>query len=204
MLFDDTYQTIAQATNSKFTDRGSKFLGYAFPINTETDVKEKLLLVKKEHPSATHHCYAYRLGLDKTAFRVNDDGEPTGSAGRPILNQLLSKNITNVLVIVVRYYGGTMLGIPGLINAYKTATQEALEQATISTNTVNDTYKLTFDYIHMNDVMRVLKEENLTPQQQQFDTHCAIVIAIRQSAVNRSMAKLTAITSIKATYIGTP
>lgn len=203
MLFEDTYQTIANASEGHFKDRGSKFIGYAFPIRNEQEAKEALLNVKKEHPSATHHCYAYRLGIDKTAFRINDDGEPSGSAGRPILNQLFSMNVTYVMVIVVRYYGGTMLGIPGLINAYKTATQIAIEQNTLISKTVNDVYEIAFDYLQLNDVMRIIKEENLIIQEQAFDNACIIRLEIRKGSVNKSLDLLEKITSLKITYIGT-
>lgn len=203
MLFEDTYQTIAKASEGHFKDRGSKFMGYAFPIRNEQEAKEVLLSVKKEHPSATHHCYAYRLGLDKTAFRLNDDGEPSGSAGRPILNQLFSMNVTNVLVVVVRYYGGTMLGIPGLINAYKTATQEAITQNTLITKTINDVYRIAFDYLQLNDIMRIIKEQGLIIQEQSFDNACSISLEIRKGSVNKSLDLLGKIPSLTITYIGT-
>src|SRR4051794_20287173 len=132
MLFEDTYLTIEKLVDGLFRDRGSKFLAFAYPINSENDIKPILAQLKAEHPKANHHCWAMRLGIDRSVFRVNDDGEPSGTAGRPILNTLLSKNITNVLVIVVRYFGGTLLGVPGLINAYKTATEEALKLAKIT------------------------------------------------------------------------
>ena len=203
MLFEDTYQTIARSSEGHFKDRGSKFIGYAFPISNENDAKEALLKVKKEHPSATHHCYAYRLGLDKTAFRVNDDGEPTGSAGRPILNQLFSLNVTNLIVIVVRYYGGTMLGIPGLINAYKIATQAAITENSIVSKTVNDLYEISFEYLQLNDIMRIIKEEGLLIKQQQFDNDCIISLEIRKGSVNKSLDLLGKIPSLKIKYVGT-
>src|ERR1700704_2284357 len=123
----DVYQTISQQSLAEFKDRGSRFLAYAYPVKTVDEFKEKLQLLKKEHPKAVHHCFAYRIGLDGNNFRVNDDGEPSGSAGRPILGQIDSKQLTNVLVIVVRYFGGTLLGVPGLINAYKTTAALALQ-----------------------------------------------------------------------------
>src|ERR1700748_1500660 len=151
MLFDDTYQTIAKPTEAIFRDRGSKFLSFAYPINSESDIKPILAQLRTEHPKANHHCWAMRLGIDRSVFRINDDGEPSGTAGRPILNTLLSKNITNILVVVVRYFGGTLLGVPGLINAYKSATEEALKQTGIIEKTVNDVYTISFDYLLMND-----------------------------------------------------
>jgi uncharacterized YigZ family protein len=137
MLFDDTYKTISQPSESIFRDRGSKFLGYAYPVTSDNDIKAIVANLKAEHPKANHHCWAIRLGIDRSVFRVNDDGEPSGTAGRPILNILLSRNITNVLVVVVRYFGGTLLGVPGLINAYKTATEMALDAAQVLEKTVN-------------------------------------------------------------------
>src|SRR6201996_6626837 len=140
MLFEDTYQTIKEPAEGVFRDRGSKFLALAYPITSETDIKNIIARLKADHPKANHHCWATRLGIDRSVFRINDDGEPSGTAGRPILNTLLSRNITNTLVVVVRYFGGTLLGVPGLINAYKTATEEALKVATVIEKTVNDVY----------------------------------------------------------------
>lgn len=203
MLFEDTYQTLAAASEGQFKDRGSRFIGYAFPVRDETEVKTCLLQIKKEHPSATHHCYAYRFGLDKTAFRVNDDGEPSGSAGRSILNQLLSQQVTNVLVVVVRYYGGTMLGIPGLINAYKTATQAAIDNGKIIQKTINDRYRVQFEYLQLNDVMKIIKEEGCEIRAQDFENTCSMELEIRKTAVNRSLEKLQKVASAKIEYLGT-
>ncbi|HZH54819.1 MAG TPA: YigZ family protein, partial [Sphingobacteriaceae bacterium] len=158
-LFDDTYRTILKPSEGIFRDRGSKFIGYAYPMTDENNLKDLLGEVKALHPKARHHCYAYRLTPDRSVFRINDDGEPSGSAGRPILNTLLSYDVTNVLIVVVRYFGGTLLGVPGLINAYKAAAKEALDAAEIVEKTVNDIYELTFEYLSLNDVMRVVKEE---------------------------------------------
>ena len=156
MLFEDTYKTIKAPVEGLFKDRGSKFLAYAYPIEHENEVKPLVDNLKKEHFKAVHHCYAYRLGLDRTNFRVNDDGEPSGTAGKPILNTLLSHDITNILVVVVRYFGGTLLGVPGLINAYKSATAEALTVAKVIEKTVNDVYDVSFEFVQMNDVMKVV------------------------------------------------
>src|SRR5580700_3591355 len=142
MLFDDTYRTIEKPIEGLFRDRGSKFLAFAYPVNTETELKTALALLKAEHPKANHHCWALRLGIDRSVFRLNDDGEPSGTAGRPILNTLFSRDLTNLVVIVVRYFGGTLLGVPGLINAYKSATEDALKQAIIIEKTVNDIYTI--------------------------------------------------------------
>ena len=189
MLFDDTYLTIEKPVEGIFRDRGSKFWGFAYPINSEADIKPILAVLKTEHPKANHHCWAVRLGNDRSVFRINDDGEPSGTAGRPILNTLLSRNITNVLVVVVRYFGGTLLGVPGLINAYRTATEEALSAAVVVEKTLNDVYTIQFDYQQMNDIMRIIKEDNLNMLDQQFDNSCIIKIEIRRMQVNQSISK---------------
>jgi len=189
MLFDDTYLTIEKPVEGIFRDRGSKFWGFAYPINSEADIKPILAVLKTEHPKANHHCWAVRLGIDRSVFRINDDGEPSGTAGRPILNTLLSRNITNVLVVVVRYFGGTLLGVPGLINAYRTATEEALSAAVVVEKTLNDVYTIQFDYQQMNDIMRIIKEDNLNVLDQQFDNSCIIKIEIRRMQVNQSISK---------------
>ncbi|GAA3986173.1 IMPACT family protein [Mucilaginibacter dorajii] len=200
MLFDDTYQTIEKPTESIFRDRGSKFLGYAYSINSENDLKGIVAKLKVEHPKANHHCWAMRLGTDRSVFRVNDDGEPSGTAGRPILNILLSKDVTNILVVVVRYFGGTLLGVPGLINAYKVATEEALKQATIVQKTVNDIYTVSFDYLQMNDVMRIIKEDDLTVLNQQFDNDCNIQLSIRKMQVEQVLGKIGKVSGVKIKY----
>jgi len=200
MLFDDTYQTIEKPTESIFRDRGSKFLGYAYPISSENDIKAIVAKLKAEHPKANHHCWAMRLGIDRSVFRVNDDGEPSGTAGRPILNTLLSKDLTNILVVVVRYFGGTLLGVPGLINAYKVATEEALKQALIVQKTVNDVYSITFDYLQMNDIMRVIKEENLDVLNQAFDTFCDVQISIRKMRVGQVLDKLGKLSGVNIRF----
>lgn len=190
MLFEDTYRTIEKPCEGIFSDRGSKFLAYAYPINSENEAKVYLLKLKAEHPKANHHCRALRLGIDRSVFRVNDDGEPSGTAGRPILNVLLSHNLTNIAVIVVRYFGGTLLGVPGLINAYKTAAEDALKQAVVVEKTVNDIYTVEFEYLLMNDVMKVIKDENLNILNQAFDNNCSIQVAIRKTQVNQALSKL--------------
>jgi len=202
-LFDDTYKTIKTLSEGTFRDKGSKFIAYAFPFNDEENLKEILASVKSEHPKARHWCYAYRLSPDRTVFRVNDDGEPSGSAGRPILNTLLSYELTNILVIVVRYFGGTLLGIPGLINAYKNATQEAIDAAEVIEKTQEDVYKIDFDYLQMNEVMRIIKEDDLEIHKQDFDNRCSITLSIRQLQVNQVVQKLDNIENTKLVYLKT-
>ena len=200
MLFEDTYLTIETKSEGIFRDRGSKFLGYAYPIVSDQDIKNIVADLKKEHPKANHHCWAMRWSTDRSVFKLNDDGEPSGTAGRPILNTLLSKNITNVSVVVVRYFGGTLLGVPGLINAYKSATELALEGAKIIEKTVNDVYTITFDYLQMNEVMRIVKDDNLQLLEQQFDNSCTIKLSIRKMQVNNVISKLQKLTSVKIKY----
>jgi uncharacterized YigZ family protein len=200
MLFDDTYRTIENPGEGIFRDRGSKFLAYAFPIISEVQIKEIVNTLKAEHPKANHHCWAVRLGIDRSVFKVNDDGEPSGTAGRPILNILLSRDLTNILVVVVRYFGGTLLGVPGLINAYKQATEDALDHAVVIEKTVNDIYTLTFDYLQMNPVMRIMKDDDLTIISQQFDNSCSMQVAIRKMRVNQTLLKLSNIDGVVASY----
>ncbi|MES2428770.1 MAG: YigZ family protein [Bacteroidota bacterium] len=200
MLFDDTYRTIEHPSEGVFRDRGSKFLAYAYPITSDAEIKGIVASLKAEHPKANHHCWAMRLTADRAVFKLNDDGEPSGTAGRPILNILLSKDITNVLVVVVRYFGGTLLGVPGLINAYKMATEEALTHAVIVERTVNDVYTISFEYLQMNDVMRLIKDADLTILDQQFDNDCNIQLAIRKAQVNQVLAKLDKLASVKVKY----
>ena len=202
-LFEDTYYTINDMAEGIFRDKGSKFIAYAYPFKDENKLKEIIAELKSLHPKARHHCWAYRLSPDRAVFRVNDDGEPSGTAGRPILNALLSKDVTNILVVVVRYFGGTLLGVPGLINAYKTATQEALDAATIVEKTVNDVYQLDFEYLVMNDVMRVIKDENLTVLEQQFDNACTMTVEMRKMQVNAFVQKMEKIEGAQIAYLRT-
>lgn len=186
----DFYQTIAEPSVGEFKDRGSKFLAYAFPITDEEDVKAHLEQSKKDHPKSRHHCFAYRIGLDGNNYRANDDGEPSGTAGKPILGQLDSFELTNVFVVVVRYFGGTKLGVPGLINAYKSATIAALEAAEIIEKTVNQWYELKFSYAIMSDVMGALKRYEIEIESQDFQATPALTISIRKSEVEEKLAAL--------------
>lgn len=200
-LFDDTYKTISKPSEGTFRDKGSKFIAYAYPFQDENELKDLLASVKSEHPKARHWCYAYRLSPDRSVFRVNDDGEPSGSAGRPILNTLLSNDLTDIIVIVVRYFGGTLLGIPGLINAYKNATQESLDVAEIIEKMQEDVYKIDFDYLQMNDVMRIIKEDNLEILKQDFDNRCSITFSVRKLHVNQVVHKMEGLENSKLTYL---
>ncbi len=203
MLFDDTYKTITSPAEGVYKDKGSKFIAYAYPIINEDEVKPHLQQLRAEHSKAVHFCYAYRLTPDRNVFRINDDGEPSGTAGRPILNTLLSADLTNVLVVVVRYFGGTLLGVPGLISAYKTATAEAVQLAEIVERSVNDVYEVKFDYLMMNDVMRLIKEEQLVVLNQLFDNSCVIRFEIRKSQLNKVLMRLEQQPSIELKYLYT-
>lgn len=202
-LFEDTYFTIEEPAEGIFRDKGSKFIAYAYPFKDENKLKEIIAELKVLHPKARHHCWAYRMTPDRTVFRINDDGEPSGTAGRPILNVLLSKDVTNILVVVVRYFGGTLLGVPGLINAYKTATLEALAKASIIKKTVNDVYQIDFEYLAMNDVMRVIKDEDIAVLNQQFDNACNMTVEMRKMQVNSFVQKMEKIEGVKINYIKT-
>ncbi len=184
-MADDTYKTLAAPAEGLYKEKGSKFLAFAYPVQSEEAVKVLVEAKRKEYFDARHHCYAYILGAIKTVYRINDDGEPSGTAGKPIHGQLLSFDLTDTLVIVVRYFGGIKLGVSGLINAYRAATRNALEQASIVEKTVDSRYRVFFRYEQMNDVMRLLKQFELTPLNQQYDLQCSLDFAVRQSLVSR-------------------
>ncbi len=200
MLFNDTYYEISGPTEGLFKDKGSKFISHAFPVKHEVDVKEILEGLRKKYFDARHHCYAWILNPDKSAYRINDDGEPSGSAGRPIYGQILSADLTNVLVVVIRYFGGTKLGIPGLINAYKTATREALVQAQKVELHVRDVYRIDFQYGDMNLIMKILKDENLEQYDQDFGVDCRLRFAVRKTESTRIFDTFHSIHTIKITY----
>jgi uncharacterized YigZ family protein len=172
------YKTISQPAVAEFKDRGSRFIAYAFPVQSTDEFKNYLQQLKKEHPKAAHHCFAYRIGLDGNNFRSSDDGEPSGTAGKPILGQIDSKELSNVLVVVVRYFGGTLLGVPGLINAYKTATAMVLQLTPVIRKAVEVNYELQFDYTQMNDVMMLAKKCNCTIIEQEAQLFCKMKIGV--------------------------
>ncbi|MDO5970206.1 YigZ family protein [Flavivirga aquimarina] len=181
MTEKDTYKTIDIASKEVlFKDKNSKFFGYAFPVLNENDVKLYLEKLKKEHHSARHWCYAYQLGTETISYRANDDGEPSNSAGMPIYGQIQSFDVTNILIVVVRYFGGIKLGVSGLINAYKSTAQLALEHSNIKEKTINIDYLISFDYKNMNKVMRIIKEKNLKITNQVLEMDCNITISVRK------------------------
>jgi uncharacterized YigZ family protein len=184
------YNTIERPAIAEFKDRGSKFLAYSFPVLSIDACKKQLVLLKKEHPKAVHYCLAYRIGVDGAIFRVSDDGEPAGSAGRPILGQIDSKQLTNIMVVVVRYFGGTLLGVPGLINAYKTATSLALQLSPIVQKPVEINYELNFDYHQMNEVMMILKHYNCSVVEQAAQLFVALKIGIPKQRLEEVLNKI--------------
>ena len=175
----DAYRSIAARSEGLFKDNGSRFIALAYPVETEEEVRDIVVGLKKEYHDARHHCYAYRLGYKGDRFRANDDGEPSGSAGRPILGQIDSMGLSDILVVVVRYFGGIKLGIPGLIRAYKTSTADALSQAEVVEKVAGKVFRVTFGYLSMNDVMKVLKEMGLQPSAQDFGLDCALEVRVR-------------------------
>ncbi|GGG42825.1 IMPACT family protein [Bizionia arctica] len=189
MDIKDTYKTLSKPSKEVlFKDKNSKFFGYAYPVKDEDQVKEHIELLKKQHHSARHWCYAYQLGTDENnlQFRANDDGEPNNSAGMPIYGQIQSFEVTNVLIVVVRYFGGVKLGVGGLINAYKTTAQMALEDSKIVTRTINKNFIISFDYKNMNKVMRIIKENNLKIVGQTLELDCKIEISVRLKEASKT------------------
>lgn len=182
----DVYKTIDKAsTEALFKDRGSKFYGYAFPVTNEEEIKENLEFLKKQHYNARHWCYAWQLGKSYNQYRANDDGEPSNSAGMPIFGQLQAFNVTNILVVVVRYFGGTKLGVGGLIQAYKTGAKLALENSIIIEKTINEEFLLKFEYSEMNTVMRVIKDESILIINQKMELNCEFIISVRKKEANK-------------------
>jgi len=180
MLFSDSYFTIYQRGESIFKDRGSKFIGCAIPVSGPAEIREQLLAIKKEHPSARHHCYAWRTGADKLTTRANDDGEPSGSAGKPILNQIQSHDLTNILVVVTRYFGGTLLGVGGLINAYREAASLAIKNSGIIEQFILFEYSVTFEFTMTSPVMKILKEFNAAIISQQCEETNTIIFRVKK------------------------
>lgn len=199
---NDLYKTIDFPSEEVLLkEKNSKFFGYAFPISSEEEVKEILDRLRKEHFSARHWCYAYQIGTEKIQYRANDDGEPNNSAGMPIYGQIQSFEVTNVLVVVVRYFGGVKLGVGGLISAYKTAAQMALENATIIEKTMNKHFVISFGYAHMNKVMRIIKEKNLQIVAQKMEMDCEIEISIRKKNAQNLLDTFENLYELKVTEI---
>jgi len=182
---DDEYKTIAAPSEGFFRDRGSKFLAFAFPVFSTAQVEAHLQHLRKEYHDARHHCYAYAIGAKREQYRHNDDGEPSSTAGKPIYGQILSFELSNVLIVVIRYFGGTLLGVGGLINAYRTAASQALLSASIITKTVDDIISVNFAYSDTSEVMRIINEEKLEQVDQKFDADTTLWLRVRQSKTQR-------------------
>lgn len=191
------FYTIETSGTAEFKDRGSRFLALAFPLYSIADFKTRLAAIKKDHPKANHHCFAYRLGIDQNNFRVSDDGEPSGTAGRPILGQIDSKSVTNIVIVVVRYFGGTLLGVPGLINAYKSAASMVLQVTPLVRKPVLVNYHLQFDYTLMNDVMNVVKHMDCVIAKQELQLFCIMDIGIPKNRLNEAIMKFSDIRNLQ-------
>jgi uncharacterized YigZ family protein len=202
MSAEDTYLTIESLSQGIYKEKGSKFIALAKPVRSEEEVKEFLKSLRKEYHDARHHCYAYCLGPDQSVYRINDDGEPSGTAGRPIYGQLLSRNLTQLVVVVIRYFGGIKLGVPGLINAYKQATADALDHAIVVTRTVVEQYLVGFDYATMNQVMKILKEENAAINDQYFENQSFIKFTIRKSLGKKICSRLEKVNNVSVDLQG--
>lgn len=199
----DLYTTLLSPSEGVYKEKGSKFLAFAYPVMEEEEIKQHIQELKQKYYDARHHCYAWQLGLDENHYRVNDDGEPSGTAGKPIHGQIRSHGVTNVLVVVVRYFGGTKLGTSGLINAYKLASADALANAALVERTINNHYRMCFSYAVMNDVMRVIKEEAPEVSSQQFDIACTMNLSVRLTASEALVNRLEKIEGVEVELLFT-
>ncbi|MCO5237962.1 MAG: YigZ family protein [Chitinophagaceae bacterium] len=186
----DYYYTVEQRGSAEFKDRGSKFIACLIPLTSVSDFKKELDRVKKDFPKASHYCFAYRVGLDGNQFRTNDDGEPSGTAGKPILGAIESRQLTNVLIVVVRYFGGTLLGVPGLIAAYRSAAALVLQTVPIIQKVVEQRFRLQFDYTVLNQVMTIVKQYNCSVEEQQLQLFCSLTVGIPQNRLEEALFKL--------------
>lgn len=193
---EDTFKTIEAKAQGLYKEKGSKFIAFAFPVRTEEEIKALLADLRSEYYDARHHCYAYRLGADKLHFRANDDGEPSSTGGKPILGQIVSNDLTNVLIVVVRYFGGIKLGVSGLINAYRSAAADAIERAVIVEKTEDEVIKIRFSYAVLNEVMRIIKEMNPEVQERDFQLECRMTLSLRRKYISSLLDKLRQIESL--------
>lgn len=200
MLFSDTYLTIEKPAEIIFKDKGSKFLAYIFPVQNEQQIKDILNQLRKEHHTANHHCYAYRLGADKQNYRANDDGEPNNTAGKPILGQIQSADLTDVLIVVVRYFGGILLGVSGLINAYKTSAAEVIKVAKVIEKQIMFQYTVHFPFEQLNEVMKLLKQQDCKISSQNFDNDCQIQFSVRKANSETCEEKLNKMSGLKLEF----
>ena len=199
----DTYLTIKSFSQGLYKEKGSRFIALAYPVNTQEEIKSILENVRKEHHSARHHCFAWMLGQSRQNYRINDDGEPSGSAGKPILGQINSFQVTNVLIVVVRYFGGKLLGVSGLINAYRSAAESALKNSEITELFIQDFYEVIFPYGALNDVMKIIKDDDAGQSQQKFELECRMIINFRTSARERILNALSRIDGLKYRHTDT-
>ena len=199
----DTYITIVSSSQGLYKEKGSRFISFAIPVSGQDEIKSLIDKIRKEHHEARHHCYAYMIGHERNIWRVNDDGEPSGTAGRPILGQINSHGLTNIIIVVSRYFGGTLLGVSGLINAYRSAAASAIQNAELAEKTLHDYYEIRYPYVAMNDVMKILKEENLGQSNQTFDLECSILLDFRVSVKEKVLNRLLRISGLKYNYVDT-
>jgi uncharacterized YigZ family protein len=199
----DIYKTIKSPSEGIYKEKGSRFVSIAIPVSNQEEIKPILDRIKKEHHEARHHCFAYMIGHERNIWRVNDDGEPSGTAGRPILGQINSYVLTNILIVVSRYFGGTLLGVSGLINAYRSAAASAIQNGEMLEKTLREYYEITYPYISMNDVMKILKEENIGQSEQTFDLECRILLNFRVTLNEKVLSRLSRIDGLKCTYLYT-
>lgn len=199
----DRYTTIRKISQGIYKEKGSRFLSFAYPMTDEEKVKPVIDNIRKEHHEARHHCYAYMIGHERIVWRSNDDGEPSGTAGRPILGQINSFGLTNILIVVSRYFGGTLLGTSGLINAYKLAAAAAIQNAGIIECTIQELYEIIFPFKSMNDIMKILKQDNIGQSDQKFDIECSMKISFRSSAQEKILARLSRVEGLEYRYIKT-
>jgi uncharacterized YigZ family protein len=203
LMESDIYKTIKSSAQGVYKEKGSRFIAFATPVNNQDEIKSMVDKVRKEYHDARHHCYAYMLGKERLNWRVNDDGEPSGTAGRPILGQINSFGLTNILIVVSRYFGGTLLGVSGLINAYRRAAADAINNAEQIEYTLNEYYEVKYSYISMNDVMKILKEEDAGQSCQSFDLECSIVVNFRHASRDKILNRLSRIEGLKYRFIET-
>lgn len=199
----DTYKTILSSSQGIYKEKGSRFVSFAFPVSEQKEIKPIIDKIRKENHEARHHCFAYMIGFERTNYRVCDDGEPSGTAGKPILGQINSFGLTNILIVVSRYFGGTLLGVSGLINAYRSAAASTINNAELTEMTLREYYEIVYPYASMNDVMKILKDENIGQSEQVFDLECRIRINFRVSLREKIISRLSRIEGLKSTYIET-
>lgn len=193
---EDVYKTILSSSEGVYKEKGSRFIAFAYPVSSEEQIRDIISGLKEKYYDARHHCYAWRLGADKKQFRANDDGEPSSTAGKPILGQILSNDLTNILIVVVRYFGGIKLGVSGLINAYREAATDALANASVIEKTVDEKLRIRFSYLVLNDVMKIIKEESPEVLERRFELECEMLISIRKKNMSLLHARLEKVDSL--------